>query len=129
VRLVLAVALQLVANAVALVVANVVLDDMHLSASGFFVAVGIFTLISAIVAPMIRQAALRRSPAILGSTALIVSLVALVATSILVGDDLRIEGLTTWVLAAVVVWAGGLVAAFLLPFVVFKQLREERSGR
>lgn len=128
-RLVLSVALQLVANAVALIVANVLLDDMELTASGFFVAVGIFTLISAVVSPMIRQAAIKRSPAILGSSALIVSLVALVATSILVGDDLSIDGLTTWVLAAVVVWAGGLLASFLLPFVVFKRLREERNSR
>lgn len=128
-RLVLSVALQLVANAVALIVANLLLEDMELSATGFLVSVGIFTLISAIVSPMIRQAAVRRSPAILGSTALIVSLVALVATSLLVGDDLVIDGFTTWLLAAIIVWAGGLLATFLLPFVIFKQLREERNTR
>lgn len=127
-RLILSIAMQLVANAVALLIANAVLEDFHLTASGFVVAVGIFTLISAIVSPMIRQAAMRRSSAMLGSTALIVSLVALVATSILMGDDLQIDGLSTWLLAAVIVWAGGLIATLLLPIFVFKQLRED-SGR
>lgn len=126
-RLVLTILMQLVANAIALVLAAAILDDMTLTASGFFVAVGIFTLISIIVSPMIRQAAVKKSPALLGSTALVVSLVALIGTA-LVTDSLSITGLTTWVLATVAVWAGGLVATALLPFVVFKRLRDDRRS-
>ncbi len=125
-RLVLSVVVQLIANAIALVIAAAVLADMSLSANGFLVAVGIYTLISIVVAPMLREAARRRSPALLGSTALIVSLLALIGTS-LVSDGLQIHGLGTWILAAVVVWFGGLVASFLLPFVIFKRLREDRE--
>lgn len=124
VRLVLSVAMQLVANAIALVIAAYLLDDMALDLGGFLVAVGVFTLISAIVTPMIRQAALRRSPALLGSTALAVSLIALIGTALLT-DGLRIRGLTTWILAAVAVWAAALVATALLPVFVFKQLRDD----
>ncbi len=125
-RLVLSVLLQLVANAIALVVAAAILENMTLDAGGFFIAVGVFTLISFIVSPMIRQAALRKSPAILGGSALIVSLLALIGTVILT-DGMQIRGPGTWVLAAVVVWFAGVVATFLLPFVIFKRLRESKA--
>jgi uncharacterized membrane protein YvlD (DUF360 family) len=125
-RLILSIAMQLVANAIGLIVANALLEDFHLNASGFLIAVGVFTLIAAIVQPMIRQAAMKNAQALLGSTALVVSLVALVVTT-LITDGLSISGLTTWVLAAVVVWAAGLIATMLLPIYVFKQLREERG--
>jgi uncharacterized membrane protein YvlD (DUF360 family) len=126
VRLILTIVMTLIANAIALVLAAALLDDMTLDAQGFLVAVGIFTLISAIVQPMIRQAAVKRSPAILGSSALLVSLIALIGTAIL-SDGLQITGLTTWVLAAVAMWAAGLLATALLPILVFKRLRERRD--
>lgn len=125
-RLILSVLMALVANAIALVLAAAVLDDMELDVNGFLIAVGIFTLISAVLQPMIRQAAMKRSPALLGSTALATSLFALIGTAIL-SDGLRITGLTTWILAAVAMWAAGLLAMALLPVLVFKRLREERS--
>ena len=127
VRLVLTVLLQLVANAVGIIAAAAILDDMSLSVSGFFVAVGVFTLISLVVSPMIRQAALRRSSALLGSTALIVSLLALIGT-VLLTDGMQIRGLSTWVLAAIIVWFTALVATALLPFVIFKRLRDNRES-
>jgi hypothetical protein len=44
-------------------------------------------------------------------------------------DGLRISGLTTWVLATVVVWAAALAANLLLPLVIFKRvLAEARDG-
>jgi len=127
-RLILSVLLQLVANAIALVVAAAILENMSLDVSGFFIAVGVFTLISIIVSPMIRQAAIRKSPAILGSSALIVSLLALIGT-VIISDGMQIRGLSTWVLAAVIVWFAGMVATFLLPFVIFKRLRETKAAR
>jgi hypothetical protein len=126
VRLILTIVMTLLANAIALVLAAALLDDMTLNAQGFLVAVGIFTLISAIVHPMIRQAAVKRSPALLGSSALLVSLLALVGTAIL-SDGLQITGFTTWLLAAVAMWAAGLLATALLPILVFKRLRERRD--
>lgn len=127
-RLVLSILLQLIANAIGIVVAAAILENMSLDASGFFIGVGVFTLISIIVSPMLRQAAITRSPALLGSTALIVSLLALIGT-VIVTDGMRIDGLSTWVLAAIIVWFAGLLATFLLPFVIFKRLREERNSR
>lgn len=127
-RLVLSVLLQLIANAIALVIAAAILEDMSLNPGGFFIAVGVFTLLSIIVSPMLRQAAFKKSPAILGSTALIVSLLALIGTALLT-NGLQIEGFGTWVLAAVIVWFGGLIATALLPFVIFKRLRENTDSQ
>lgn len=127
-RLVLSVLLQLIANAIGIVVAAAALENMSLDTSGFFVAVGVFTLISIIVSPMIRQAAIRKSPAILGSSALVVSLLALIGTVVLT-DGMAISGFSTWVLAAVIVWFAGVLATALLPFVIFKRLRENKSTR
>lgn len=126
-RLILSILLQLVANAIALVLAAAILENMTLHIDGFFIAVGVYTLLSVIVSPMLRQAALKKSSALLGSTALIVALVALIGTTLLT-DGLEISGLSTWILATVIVWAGALIATALLPFVVFKRLRDTNNG-
>ena len=56
------------------------------------------------------------------------TLASLILTSVLT-DGLRISGLTTWVLATVVVWAAALAANLLLPLVIFKRvLAEARDG-
>lgn len=126
-RLILSILLQLVANAIALVVAAALLDQMTLHVDGFLIAVGVYTLLSIVVSPMLRQAALKKSSALLGSTALIVALIALIGTSVLT-NGLQIRGLSTWILATVIVWAGALIATALLPFVIFKRLREPKDN-
>lgn len=126
-RLVMSVLLQLVANAIALIVAALVLKNMSLNIDGFLIAVGLFTLLTIIVSPMLRQAALKKSSVLLGSTSLITSLLALIGTAILT-NGLEIRGVSTWILATVIVWAAGLVATALLPFVIFKRLREDRKA-
>ena len=39
----------------------------------------------------------------------------------------RIEGFTTWLLAPLIVWVSVLLAAILLPMVLFKKVLAERS--
>ena len=43
-------------------------------------------------------------------------------------DGLEIDGLSTWVVATLIVWGASLVTTLLLPIFVFKSLREERRG-
>ena len=120
--------ISLLANAVGLVVAAQLLDDMSLSVAGFVTASLIFTVVAVVSEPLIRQIALKNVPAILGSSALIATLASLILTSVLT-DGLRISGLSTWVLATVVVWAAALAANLLLPLVIFKRvLAEARDG-
>jgi hypothetical protein len=77
----------------------------------------------------VRQVALRNATALLGSSALIATLVSLVVT-VIVSDGLRISGAVTWVLATVLVWVIALVTRLLLPVVIFKRLLSgARDGR
>jgi hypothetical protein len=39
----------------------------------------------------------------------------------LINDGLSIDGLGTWILATVIVWAGGLIAALILPLIFVKK--------
>lgn len=127
IRLLARTAVNLIANAIGLWVASLILDDMSLTASGFIVAVLIFTGVELLVTPMIRQMALKQSSALLGSTALVAALVSLIVATI-VTDGLNISGISTWVLATVIVWAVSLVGVIVVPMFLFKQVLSERSA-
>lgn len=116
----------LIANAVGLVVAAAVLDDMSLGSDGFLIAVGVFTLVNVLVLPLVQKQAITQSSALMGSTALVATLISLIVTTI-VTDEMTIDGLTTWLLATVIVWGASLVGGLLLPLLVFKSLREDRN--
>jgi len=62
---------------------------------------------------------------VIGAVALIATLVSLIVTDLLT-DGLSISGVTTWILAALIVWLAALVAALLLPFLGLKKYLEER---
>jgi putative membrane protein len=128
VRVVLSVLAQLLANAIALLVANAVLDDFDLNASAFLLAVVIFTVAEMLLLPFFRQMALQKAQTLAGSTALVSSLGALIVTAVL-SEGLEIEGIGTWAVATLIVWAASLVTTLLLPVFVFKRLRDDRRPR
>ncbi|HTN99400.1 MAG TPA: phage holin family protein, partial [Microthrixaceae bacterium] len=101
IRLIATAVVALIADAIALLVAAAMVDDMSITASGFVIAVGIFALVSLLVEPLTRQVALKNAPAILGSSTLIATVVSLVVTAI-VSDSLTISGTWTWVSVAVI---------------------------
>ena len=116
-----------VANAVGLLVAAVVLDDMSMDVQGFLIDVVIFTIVVALLSPFL-DSSFRRGRAgssALGGVALIATLIALVVADLL-SDGLSISGVGTYVLAAVIVWAASLIAAFILPFLGLKKFLSER---
>ncbi len=129
IRLLARTAVNLIANAIGLWVASLILGDerMSLPASGFIVAVLIFTGVELLVTPMIRQMALKQSSALLGSTALVATLVSLIVATI-VTSGMNITGISTWVLATVIVWAVSLVGVIVVPMFLFKQVLSERSA-
>ena len=115
------------ANAIGLLVAAVVLDDMTMDVAGFLIDVVIFTVIVALLTPFL-ESSFRRGrsgSAALGGVALIATVIALVIADV-VSDGLTIDGVGTYVLAAVIVWAASLVAAFILPFLGLKKFLSER---
>lgn len=125
VRLAARTVINLLANAVGLILGAVILDKMTMNATGFVVALLIFTGVEMLVTPMIRQMALKQAQVLMGSTALVATFVSLIVTKIL-GSGLEISGLSTWVLATVIVWVGSLAGQLLLPLIIFKKALAER---
>jgi putative membrane protein len=127
IRLLLSTIVHLAANAVGLLLAAMLLDGMTVDASAFLLAVAFFTLVEVVLGPLIRQVAVTKANALLGSTALVVTLLGLLLTA-LISDGLRIEGLSTWALATVIVWLASLLATILLPLLLVKRKVEERRA-
>lgn len=131
VRFLASVALHLIANAVGLAIAALVLPGFHIQAIGFVVSVLLFTAVEVILGPFVLKMAIQYAPALRGGIALVTTFLGLLVTSWLT-DGLRIEGVTTWVLAPLIVWLCVLLAAILLPMVLFKNVlgeaRERRAG-
>ena len=126
IRLVVRTAILLAANAVGLLVANALLDKMGLNFSGFLIAVVIFTITLALLTPFLANMMRRNqsSSSALGGVSLIAALAALIVTD-LVSDGLEIDGVGTWLAAAVIVWAASLLAAFILPYLGLKKYLAE----
>jgi len=117
--------IALVANAIGLIVAAVVLDDVRLNVASFVVAVVIFTAVFVLLQPFLAVQLRRMGPGMLGAVSLIATLVSLIVTDLL-SDGLSISGVLTWILAALIVWLAALAAALLLPFLGLKKYLDER---
>jgi hypothetical protein len=120
-----------IANAVGLIVAAWLLEDMALSAGAFLLAVALFTAVEIVAQPLIIKIGWKYLRALTGASALVATFVALVITTI-IADGMDISGVVTWVLATVIVWAAALVAALVLPLFVFKQVlgaRRDQAGQ
>ncbi len=127
IRFLLAIVVQLLANALGLIVAAQVLDDVTLTSSAFIVAVVVFTVVYAIAQPFFTQMALSYIPALRGGVALVATLIGLLITT-LVTDGLSISGATTWVAATVIVWVVSLIGVLLLPLILVKKKVQENRG-
>ena len=125
IRFVVRTLIALVANAIGLIVAAVVLDDVRLNVASFVVAVVIFTAVFVLLQPFLAVQLRRMGPGMLGAVSLIATLVSLIVTDLLT-DGLSISGVLTWILAALIVWLVALVATLLLPFLGLKKYLDER---
>jgi putative membrane protein len=126
IRLLISAGIRLLANTIGLLVAAAVLDGMTIEAAPFVVAVLIFTAVEVLFEPMLSQIARNKAHALMGSIALIVTFVGLLVTD-LVSDGLQISGLSTWVLATIIVWLAALLAGLLLPVILVKRERNDRK--
>jgi uncharacterized membrane protein YvlD (DUF360 family) len=125
IRLLVRLVIAFVSNAVGLVVAAAVLDGMSLNATGFIVAVVVFTIIFALTQPFLISTFRRAPGPVLGGVALIATLVSLILTTLFT-DGLSISGAGTWIAATVIVWLGSVLAAFILPYLGLKKYLDER---
>ncbi len=121
IRLMARMVLELLANAVGLLVAAWMLDGFSMTATAFVIVVLIFSVLKFVLDPLILRMSIQTVPALRGGVALVTTLVSLVITA-LVNDGLQIDGLDTWVLATLIVWLFGVIASLLLPVFVFKKV-------
>lgn len=130
VRFLVSTIISICASAVGLIVAAAVLDDMTISGTAFITAVIIFTVVTALAGPFIAKVAMKNDSALLGAVALVSTLVGLIVTHA-VSDGLSITGFTTWLMASVIVWLAGLIAALIIPVILVKMgvqsARERRA--
>lgn len=128
VRLIATTVVELVANTIGLLVAKWMLaPDFSITAAGFVWVIVIFTAARLILAPLIFKLAFKHLRAITGGIALVTIFVGLLVTTWLT-DGLVITGVSTWVLATLVVWLFGVIALLVLPLVIFKKALAARPG-
>jgi len=128
-RLVAAMVLELLANAIGLAAAYWILrPDFTIDVVGFLTVIAIFTAARFILAPLMMKLSMRYTRALVGGSSLVTVFVALLVTSYL-SSHLTITGVTTWVFATLFVWVFGVVAMLLLPLVIFKKTLAAAAAR
>ena len=120
IRLLISTFFHLAANFVGLLVADLLLDDFSIQWEAYIFAVALFTLVEVIADPLVTKIAIKSVPALRGGVALVTSFIGLLLTDIFF-DGVSISGAWTWVAATVIVWLGGLLAALILPLILFRK--------
>ena len=129
VRTLISAAVYVLAHAVGLFVASMLLgESFSFTTPGFVFAALLLSLVMVIAGPLIENMSEKNLPALKGGVALVTTFVGLLVTNVFVGG-MEITGLSTWLLATILVWAGALIATIVLPiFLVKKVVKERREG-
>lgn len=115
---------------VGIVAADLILGD-NFTVTGwlaYFWVAAIFAIVQAILAPLIDQMVSRNARAFSGGVGIVSTLIALIITNIAFSSLTVSGGLVTWILAALIVWIFGAIAAFILPFFLVKKVVNERRS-
>jgi uncharacterized membrane protein YvlD (DUF360 family) len=127
-RVIARVVLSLLSNALGVWVADLLLTGFHVEyLTGFVVEVAIFTVITALVQPLIIKMTFRRSAALAGSSALIATFVALLITVLI--SKMSISGVSTWILATIIIWLVSMLGGVLLPLFLFRKTMAAARAR
>jgi uncharacterized membrane protein YvlD (DUF360 family) len=111
---------------IGIIAADVFLSGFSVSGwTSYVVVAAIYAVIQSLIAPLMNQYTERNARMFTGGVGIFATLVALFVTNLISGA-LTISGLGTWVLAAIIVWVFGALAAFLLPFLLVKKVVNER---
>lgn len=127
VKLALSAAAYLIANAVGLLLAAALLSGFQIDPLSFIIVVIAFSVIQAVLGPLVTKISLRQLPQLMGGVALVTVFIGLFVTDMLL-DGMVIGGIANWLAATLLVWLGSLVATLLIPIYVFKQLAEKKKA-
>lgn len=109
-----------VTAALGLLIAAWVLPGFRLEWGGFVAAVLVFAVAQSVLSPWIFNLARQHASAVLGGIGLISTLVALLIASLFPGG-IAVDGFTTWILAALVIWLVTALGGWLLPLLFLKK--------
>lgn len=124
-RLLAVTVLTLLGNALGLIIAALLLGGFSIQPLGFIVSILFFTGIEVLLQPFIEKMSLRYLPALSGGIALVTTFVGLALTSAFT-DGITIQGVSTWLLAPLIIWVGALAAGIVLPMFIFKRTLASR---
>ncbi len=127
IRLLAMLVLNLLANAVGLFIASLLLSGFSIDGLSFVIAVCIFTAAEVIADPLITKIAITNVPALRGGVALVTTFVGLLITT-LISDGITVTGLSTWILASLIVWLFALIATLVLPLIIFKKTLQKAKS-
>jgi len=113
-------AVNLVSAAAGLLIASLLLADLHLQASGFVVAVLVLTIAQAILAPFVFNMARQYASALLGGIGIVSTMLALFIASLFPGG-VTVTTFSTWVVAALIIWVVMALGGWLLLGWVLKR--------
>jgi hypothetical protein len=125
IRLLIRIGVALLGAAIGLIVGALVLDDMTLDGAAFLIAIVIFVVLTAVLAPLIEKIGDEHVSLVSTFSSLITTFLALLITE-LVSDGLDISGASTWVFATLIVWVCTALATWILVRMFIKDLRENR---
>lgn len=125
-RLLAHIVLELLANAVGLLVAAALLDGFSIDAVSFIIVIAIYTGLKFVLGPLVFKLSIQYLPAFKGGIALVTTFVGLFITN-LITDGLSISGLSTWVVATLIVWLFGVIASLVLPLFIFKEVISDKK--
>ena len=124
--------LVLLANATGIILATVLLSGFSVHLSGFITSVVFFTIFELLFEPFIVKMAVRYLPALRGGIALVTTFVGLLLTSLFT-SGLEIQGLSTWLLASLIIWITVVIMGVVLPMFLFRNIlqtaKSSRSSR
>lgn len=129
IRLLASACLHLIANAIGLIIAELILSpEFTINATSFVTATLIFTAVEVVAGPLLISISIRNLPALTGGIALVTTFVGLLVTDTL-SDGLNISGISTWIMASLIVWLCALLAGVILPLFLFKKALDTRGDR
>lgn len=120
---------QLVLGAIALIVIHFALPGVTIHLTGFFVALGVFTLAHALLGPFVLNIAQRYAAPLAGGVGLVATVLALWVATLFSGG-IEIRGVDSWVLAPIIVWVITALGGWLfIAFFVDKRLKQRAAAK
>ncbi|WP_406248254.1 phage holin family protein [Microbacterium sp. M] len=128
IRFLLQILSQLVLGAIALIVLHFTLPGVTLTFTGFFIALGAFTLAHVILGPFVLSIAQRYAAPLTGGVGLVATLLALWIATWFPGG-IQITGIASWILAPLIVWIITALGGWIIMALIVDRMLKKRAAQ